>query len=121
MIDKISSRLTLAKNLGATHAIDSSKLMGSLEDAVRNVTDGLGSSLTIDTTGNISLIRSALDMTGILGRVILLGMSRESIDIDITKFKLVCEISFCSAPRMFTLTRLPYSQGKSSSAAFRAM
>lgn len=75
--------------------IDSSALVGSIEDAVRNVTDGLGSSLTIDTTGNISVIRSALDMTAILGRVILLGMSKQSIDVDITKFKLVCGTSFC--------------------------
>lgn len=90
MIDRIPDRLTLAKDLGATDVIDSSSVVGRLEDAVRNVTDGLGSSLTIDTTGNISVIHSALDMTAILGRVILLGMSRESIDIDITKFKLVC-------------------------------
>ncbi|OJJ65369.1 hypothetical protein ASPSYDRAFT_40184 [Aspergillus sydowii CBS 593.65] len=87
-IDRIPDRLTLAKELGATHVIDSSALVGSIEDAVRNVTDGLGSSLTIDTTGNISVIRSAPDMTAILGRVILLGMSKQSIDVDITKFKL---------------------------------
>jgi Zn-dependent alcohol dehydrogenase len=76
--------------------IDSSTHVGRIEDAVRNATDGLGSSLTIDTTGNISLIQSALDMTAILGRVILLGMSRQSMNIDITKFKLVCGISFYS-------------------------
>lgn len=96
MIDRIPDRLTLAKDLGATHVIDSSSLVGRLENAVRNVTDGLGSSLTIDTTGNISVIHSALDMTAILGRVILLGMSKESIDIDITKFKLVRGMSFHS-------------------------
>jgi len=102
VIDRIPDRLTLAKDLGATHVIDSSALVSTLEDAVRNITDGQGSSLTIDTTGNISVIRSALDMTAIRGRVILLGMSRQSIDIDITKFKLVCEISLHS-PQRFQL------------------
>lgn len=99
MIDKIPDRLTLAKDLGATHVIDSSALVGRLEDAVRHVTDGLGSSLTIDTTGNVSILHAALDMTGIRGRVIVLGMSRESIEIDITKFKLVGGRSVYSSPR----------------------
>ncbi|KAJ5365691.1 hypothetical protein N7517_008577 [Penicillium concentricum] len=87
-IDRISDRLSLARDLGATHVIDSSALVGNLEDAVRSITDDLGSSLTIDTTGNLSVIQSALNMTSIMGRMILLGMSRESLNIDLTKFKL---------------------------------
>ena len=69
--------------------IDTRALTASLADAVRDVTDGFGSSLTVDTTGVLSIIRQALDMTSIRGRMILLGMSKDSLDVDITKFKLV--------------------------------
>ncbi|KAF9887945.1 hypothetical protein FE257_009467 [Aspergillus nanangensis] len=88
-VDRIHDRLALAKELGATDVIHTGKLdTASLAEAVRNATDGLGSSLTIDTTGVLSIIREALEMTSILGRMVLLGMSKESIDIDMTKFKL---------------------------------
>lgn len=56
---------------------------------MRLATDGIGPSLTIDTTGALPIITEALEMTSVLGRMILLGMSKNSLEIDMTKFKLV--------------------------------
>ncbi|KAJ5419002.1 uncharacterized protein N7487_002552 [Penicillium crustosum] len=87
-VDRIPDRLSLATELGATHVIHTGELTTSLTDAVKLATEGLGSSLTIDTTGVLSIIRESLDMTSVLGRMVLLGMAKDSLEIDMTKFKL---------------------------------
>ncbi|KAH7153661.1 hypothetical protein EDB81DRAFT_932349 [Dactylonectria macrodidyma] len=87
-IDRVEDKLRLAKELGATRLINSEKCPGGFPQAVRDATYGSGSSITIDTTGVLPVIQQALDMTSVLGKMILLGMSKASIEIDITKFKL---------------------------------
>lgn len=74
--------------------IHTGELTTSLTDAVKLATEGLGSSLTIDTTGVLSIIRESLEMTSVLGRMVLLGMAKDSLKIDMTKFKLVRQYSF---------------------------
>lgn len=74
--------------------IHTGELTTSLTDAVKLATEGLGSSLTIDTTGVLSIIRESLDMTSVLGRMVLLGMAKDSLEIDMTKFKLVRQSYF---------------------------
>lgn len=74
--------------------IHTGELTTSLTDAVKLATEGLGSSLTIDTTGVLSIIRESLEMTSVLGRMVLLGMAKDSLEIDMTKFKLVRQYSF---------------------------
>lgn len=69
--------------------IHTGELTTSLTDAVRLATEGLGSSLMIDTTGVPSIIRESLEMTSVLGRMALLGMAKDLLEIDMTKFKLV--------------------------------
>ncbi|OJJ07161.1 hypothetical protein ASPVEDRAFT_876829 [Aspergillus versicolor CBS 583.65] len=87
-VDRIPERLVLATELGATHTIHTGELTTSLANAVRLATDGIGSSLTIETTGALPIIQEALDMTSILGRVVPVGMSKEPLQTDMTKFKL---------------------------------
>ncbi|KAM5354700.1 hypothetical protein ACJ41O_001347 [Fusarium nematophilum] len=87
-IDRVDEKLQLAEELGATHLINNEKCPGGFQQAVRDATLESGSSITIDTTGVLAVIQQALDMTSVLGKMVLLGMSRASIEIDITEFKL---------------------------------
>lgn len=92
-IDRVEEKLRRAKELGATVLINNEKYPAGLSEAVRTTTNGAGSSITIDTTGALPVIQQALDMTSVLGKMVLLGMSGASIEVDITKFKMVCSLS----------------------------
>lgn len=74
-IDRIASRLDLATELGATEVIDSSKLVHDeeLKGAVRQATNGIGPTITIDTTGVPQLIEAGLDWTRNRGQYIQVG------------------------------------------------
>ncbi|KAH6972075.1 hypothetical protein BKA56DRAFT_646192 [Ilyonectria sp. MPI-CAGE-AT-0026] len=87
-IDRVENKLRIAKELGATHLINNEKHPGEFPQAVLDATDGSGSSITIDTTGVLPVIQQALDMTSVLGKMILLGMSTAPLEINMTKFKL---------------------------------
>ncbi|RSL40495.1 hypothetical protein CEP54_016104 [Fusarium duplospermum] len=87
-IDRVDEKLRLAKELGATVMINNEKCPGGFSQATRDATNGAGSSITIDTTGVLPVIQQALDMTSILGKMVLLGISGASLEVDITKFKL---------------------------------
>ena len=52
-IDKVESRLALAKELGATHVVNTNGMtdLSNLVSEVQKATDGHGSSITVDTTG----------------------------------------------------------------------
>jgi aryl-alcohol dehydrogenase len=54
--------------LGATHTIDAGKL--DPVDAIREITDGLGADFTLECTGNVAVLRQAVDslaMPGVCG------------------------------------------------------
>ncbi|RMJ04700.1 hypothetical protein CDV36_014630 [Fusarium kuroshium] len=87
-IDRVDEKLRLAKELGASVLINNEKCPDGFPQATRDATNGAGSSITIDTTGVLPVIQQALDMTSILGKMVLLGMSGASLEVDITKFKL---------------------------------
>lgn len=63
-VDKIESRLELAKELGATQIVNGG-LLGdkSLVDAIKEVAEGVGPSVTIDTTGAPPIIKAGFDAT----------------------------------------------------------
>ncbi len=67
-IDRVTSRLALASEFGATDTIDA----GSTDavDAVRELTDGDGVDFTLECTGNVAVLRQAVDalaMPGVCG------------------------------------------------------
>ncbi|KAH7137446.1 hypothetical protein B0J13DRAFT_677451 [Dactylonectria estremocensis] len=73
-IDRVPGRIELARKLGATHGIDTSSV-ASVTQAVREVTGGSGSTVTIDATGVLSLIQLGLQFTANQGKMILLGVA----------------------------------------------
>jgi aryl-alcohol dehydrogenase len=68
-IDRIDSRLALACELGATDTIDASGGVDAV-DALRELTGGAGADFTLECTGNVSVLRQAVDalaMPGVCG------------------------------------------------------
>ena len=91
-IDKVKSRLDLAKELGATHTIDVSVLK-SPEDivgAVRSITDDLGSTVTMDTTGVPAVIHNAVEFTRQRGRYLQVGSAPPDAKIELPIFRWMC-------------------------------
>ncbi|KAJ5925761.1 hypothetical protein N7454_007271 [Penicillium verhagenii] len=83
-IDRHESRLILARELGATDCVNTLAMNSpEMVDAVREITNDLGSTVTLDTTGVPALIRQGLNMTGLRGKVIQVGTAPETAILDI--------------------------------------
>ncbi|KAM3498640.1 hypothetical protein MY10362_008051 [Beauveria mimosiformis] len=73
-IDRVESRLELAQSLGATHVINTSGLaMKDVVDKVKEASEGLGSTISIDTTAFPALVSAQIDATRYMGKVIQVG------------------------------------------------
>ncbi|EGP90095.1 unnamed protein product [Zymoseptoria tritici ST99CH_1A5] len=85
-IDRVQKRLDLAKEMGATHVIDGSKLPEgkSLGDVVREIADGVGPTITIDTTGAPVLMDAGMEFTRNHGKYIQVGSP--PFDYQLNKF-----------------------------------
>ncbi len=70
-VDNVGSRLDLAKELGATHVINSGTQDVAAE--VERITRGRGIDNAVDTTGVPAVLRQAADVLGIRGTVALIG------------------------------------------------
>jgi aryl-alcohol dehydrogenase len=57
-VDLVESRRTLARELGATHTVNPAT--ESALDAIKRIT-GMGVNFTLDTTGNMQVLRQAMD------------------------------------------------------------
>ncbi|EEU35100.1 uncharacterized protein NECHADRAFT_44802 [Fusarium vanettenii 77-13-4] len=81
-IDRVPARIGMAKKLGATHGIDTSTI-SNLVDEVRKVTEGSGSTITVDATGVLPLIQQGLEFTANQGKMILLGVAPMDAGLEI--------------------------------------
>ncbi|WAO91621.1 PKS-ER domain-containing protein [Fusarium falciforme] len=81
-IDRVPARIEMAKKLGATHGIDTSTI-SNLVNEVRKVTEGSGSTITVDATGVLPLIQQGLEFTANQGKMILLGVAPMDAGLEI--------------------------------------
>jgi Zn-dependent alcohol dehydrogenase len=73
-IDRLESRLSLAKSLGATHTFNTSDMsMDDLVKAVKEVSEGLGTTISIDTSAFPPLVQAQIDFSRYMGRIIQVG------------------------------------------------
>ncbi|KIW10686.1 hypothetical protein PV08_11650 [Exophiala spinifera] len=72
-IDRVEQRLQLAREFGATHVINSTETEDLVAE-VKSLTKGAGSTITLDTTGNMRLIENGLAMTANRGQMIVVGV-----------------------------------------------
>ncbi|KAJ9630169.1 hypothetical protein H2204_008674 [Knufia peltigerae] len=92
-IDRVEARLDLARSLGATHTINTSTVGEGLEKAVRDITDGSGSTITVDATGVVALIQQGIEFTANQGKMILLGVAPmdAALQVALVSFMVVSE------------------------------
>lgn len=80
-VDVLPSRLELACQLGATHAVDNA--MGEAVQAVRDATAGCGTSFSIDTTAVPAVVRQAVDCLATPGVCATLGLARAGAEVSL--------------------------------------
>lgn len=109
--DVIDSRLEMAKELGATHIINS-KNVDSVIEEVKKITR-IGTNYAIDCTGIGACVRQSLNCTRSLGTCIVLGATQElTIHVENELMgagkKLVGIVEGCSIPQIFIPQLLEY-------------
>lgn len=85
-VDLHDERLSLAKSLGATHTINSSKT--DAKAAIKDVLQDQGVDAFIDNTGQPSIIEMGYELTNPKGRVVLVGVPRKGNTINIYSLPL---------------------------------
>lgn len=81
-IDRVESRLELAKSLGATHVFNTSNMsMEELVVAVRDAAEGLGATISIDTSGHPPLVAAQVEYTRYMGKIIQVGTGMPSANL----------------------------------------
>jgi L-gulonate 5-dehydrogenase len=84
VVDRVSSRLELARRLGAEAVANSAEADPGA--AIENVTSGEGAAVVIEATGVPALIRLALDSAAHSGTVVIVGISDEQVSIPVGLF-----------------------------------
>ncbi|TQV90728.1 hypothetical protein V2A60_006936 [Cordyceps javanica] len=73
-LDRVDSRLALARSLGATHTINTTNLeMKDIVDKIKEASEGLGSTISVDTTAFPALVSAQVDATRYMGKIIQVG------------------------------------------------
>ena len=70
-IDRVSERLSLATDLGATHVIDAAEQ--DTATALAEITGGTGVDGAVETTGNVGVLRTAVDALAPRGTAVIVG------------------------------------------------
>ncbi|KAK6537259.1 hypothetical protein TWF694_011452 [Orbilia ellipsospora] len=83
-IDRIEARLELAKELGATHVINTTGLeMKDVVKKVKEATSGLGATICIDTSAYPPLVAAQVDATRYMGKIIQVGTGMPNANLSI--------------------------------------
>lgn len=88
-VDRFENRLEFAKTLGATHVINTSKPGLDLVEEIRKITGGDGTSITVDTTGNMNLIKSGIEFTALRGQFIFVGIPPADAELSVHMTTLI--------------------------------
>ena len=70
-VDRFGERLTLARELGATHTVNAAE--EDLGEALVALTGGQGADGIVETTGNVTVLRQGVDALGARGTVVVVG------------------------------------------------
>lgn len=85
-VDRVQSRLGLAKEMGATHIIDTSNFKDIATDlaaAIREIAPK-GANAVFDTTGVVPLIAASIPALHAKGQIVLIGIvNGKTMDLDL--------------------------------------
>jgi threonine dehydrogenase-like Zn-dependent dehydrogenase len=79
-VDMYDYRLGKSEECGADYVLNPSKV--TLEEKVKEITEGKGANVVIEATGNPEAIPSALELASKYGRVIILGSTRGASQVN---------------------------------------
>ncbi|MBB5157199.1 NAD(P)-dependent alcohol dehydrogenase [Saccharopolyspora phatthalungensis] len=83
-VDRVGSRLDLARRIGATEVVDTSRT--GLTEALLELTGQRGLDLAVETTGNVTVLEQLIDSLAIGGECAVIGApragSRASFDVN---------------------------------------
>jgi len=85
-IDIYDHKLEMAREMGATHLINSAKT--DVGEEVRKITGPSGVDVAVENTGLVRIIEKAYELTNAAGRTILVGVPRHDQDITIHSLPL---------------------------------
>lgn len=91
-VDRVKSRLDLARELGATHVIDTSNLPSLTADLAKAIRDIVpaGTNANFDTTGVFPIIDAGIQSLQAKGQMILIGIVAGSMNVDLGAMLNVC-------------------------------
>lgn len=100
-VDRVKSRLELAKTLGTTDCLDTSSADLDIVEQVKKLTGGDGATIVIDTTGVPALLEAGLQFTARRGKVIFLGVAPPdfSLSVHVGTHMTVCCFAIFPAAR----------------------
>ena len=70
-VDKVGERLSLARELGATHTVDAGE--ADLAGALAEITGGQGADGVVETTGSVAVLRHGVDALAARGTLVVVG------------------------------------------------
>ncbi|WP_406439858.1 NAD(P)-dependent alcohol dehydrogenase [Streptomyces sp. NBC_01613] len=70
-VDKVGERLSLAKELGATHTVNVGE--ADLGEALAEITGGQGADGVVETTGSVAVLRQGVDSLAARGTLVVVG------------------------------------------------
>ncbi|GAB2758668.1 NAD(P)-dependent alcohol dehydrogenase [Streptomyces bullii] len=70
-VDRVAERLSLARELGATHTVDTSGT--DLAGALAEITGGQGADGVVETTGHVGVLRQGVDALAARGTLVVVG------------------------------------------------
>lgn len=92
-VDRVQSRLDLAKELGATHIIDTTNFTSPASDlatAIREIAPR-GTNANFDTTGVVALIEAGVQTLHPKGQMVLIGiLDGKKMELDLGPILSVC-------------------------------
>lgn len=71
VVDRVSRRLDLARELGATHVLNAAEV--DIADELAKITGGAGVDGAVETTGNVGVLRTAVDALAPRGTAVIVG------------------------------------------------
>ncbi|MGP3911489.1 NAD(P)-dependent alcohol dehydrogenase [Nonomuraea sp. NBC_00507] len=82
-VDRVPARLELARELGATHTVDTTT--ADLAEAIGEITGGQGADGVVETTGNVGVAGAAVGVLAARGTAVLVGAPPfgSSIPVDV--------------------------------------
>lgn len=86
-MDRVDSRLRIAEALGATHTINTND--ADLIQEVKKMTDGEGTSITMDTSGVPKLIEDGFHITAQRGQLFFVGSAPLAFSLSVNVIGMI--------------------------------